>query len=93
MKRRRKGSREFREAAPRFRRRGGGSHLPGAGRGRSGQREQTVAGPAAVRAEAEPAAGATGGSHCSSAFMTWRFWLHFSRFFSSPGSTFLLLWQ
>lgn len=60
-KRRRKGSREFWEAAPRFRLRGGGSHLPGAGRGRSGQREQTVSGPAAVRAKAEPAAGATGG--------------------------------
>lgn len=34
---RREGSREFRKAAPRFRR-GRGCHLPGAGRGRSGQK-------------------------------------------------------
>lgn len=33
----REGSREFRKAAPRFRR-GRGFHLPGAGRGRSGQK-------------------------------------------------------
>lgn len=26
-------------------------------------------------------------SHCYSAFMTWRYWLRFSRFFSNPGDT------
>ncbi|VTJ62048.1 Hypothetical predicted protein, partial [Marmota monax] len=57
---RREGSREFRAAAPRFRH-GRRSRLSGAGRGRSGQLERRGARPAAVRAEAEPAAGATGG--------------------------------
>lgn len=58
----REGSREFKEATPRFRRgSGGGSHLLGAGRGRSGQQGADGAGPVAVSAEAEPAAGATGG--------------------------------